>query len=239
MATVTHRAQIADTTPNNTSASFTPTAGDLIVVAQSSGNVVAGSGSSVTASANGITFTEVTGATATRAGTEDCHLYVANQLVPGSPAAMTVTIVPTGTSTGVLAFVASVSGLTRSGLSAVRLGAGTNQGAAATPAVALGGTTLTGNPVLAFAWNATNPSGITIPGSFTAGAADAGYASPTRGGRYAFANSGITLSTITWGGASATASANIAVELDTSVVPTRPRFNPIVNRVAVFRASHY
>lgn len=217
MASVTHQAVIASTTnaSSYTSSSFTPPASELLVVAFSPGSLV-GTSPTVTASANSITFTEVTGAFVIRSSVDDARLFVANQLLPGSPAAMTITASPGGSASGLIGFVASVSSLTRVGLAAVRGAAGGNNASTFTPAVTMAQAALTGNPVLAFVWNATNTSGITIPTNFTSGVADQGYATPTRGGRYAFRNSGHTSATVTWGSTSATASANIAVELDTT-----------------------
>jgi hypothetical protein len=221
VATCTHRAVINTTTNASSyaSGSFTPAQDDLLVVAFSPGALL-GTSPGVTGSANGITFVEVTAAAAVRASVDDVRLFVAQQLVPASPASMTVTASPGGSASGMNGWVVSVAGLTRTGLAAVRGAAGANNASGVTPTVTMAQAALTGNPVLAFAWNATNTSGLTLPASFTSGSADVGYATPTRGGRYGFRNSGHTSDTVTWGATSATASANIATELDTSAAPT-------------------
>lgn len=223
MSAITHLAVIA-TTNNQTSypsPSFTPAAGELLQVAFSPGALVATTGFSVTASANGITFVEDTRARAQRANVDDARFFVAEQLTPGTPVAMTITVTPgNGAASGMLAFISSASAMSRVGLSAVRGAAGGNQAAAVAPSAVLPAAALSANPVLTYAWNATNPSGLIQPSFFTAGVADtSGYATPTRGGRYAFRNTGQTSATVTWGSTSATASVNLAVELDTSAAP--------------------
>lgn len=221
MGSTTHLAVIASTNNQTSyaSSSFTPTAGRLITVAFSPGNLVATTGFAVTASANGLTFVEDTRARSQRANVDDVRFFVAQQLTPGSPVAMTVTVAAGGTAQGMIAFIAETDGMVRVGLSAVRGAAGGNQALGVTPSATMGAAALTANPVLTYVWNATSPSGVTQPTSFTSGVVDQGYATPTRGGRYAFRNTGHTSATVSWGSTSASASANIAVELDTSAAP--------------------
>lgn len=227
MATSTHLVAVADVNDLSTytSASFTPAAGALLVVGFMGSGVSGVSGSTaVTASANGITFTRIR--TATRASVDDVHLFVADQLAPASPVAMTVSMAPGAAATGCIGWVHAVVGLTRSGASAVRGSAGAANAAAVAPTSSLPAAALTANLVATYTWNATNPAGMTPPTSFTEPITDVGYATPVRGGSYAVRASGHTAAAVTWGSASATASANIAVEFDTSAAPAVPAFYP-------------
>lgn len=223
MATVTHITGAADTsnTPNTcpTAGTFTPTAGRLLVVGVVTSNSGAPTGGSMTASANGITFSGC-GATALAAtSTTTIDWYIANQLTPASPAAMTVTWTPTDAGTGTVIFVCEVAGMTRAGAGAVRqTGKADNQAAASTPAPVFGVAVLTGNPTLGLVGNASSPAGLTPPTGWTepATTGDLGYATPTTGGEYVHRDSGFTGTTVTWGSTSATAFGALVIELDTS-----------------------
>lgn len=215
MGTTTHQAQIASTSNAQTFASsaFTPTAGDVVIVGFSPSVVTATTGFNCTASANSLTFFEVPAARTQRASVDDVRLFISTT-VPASPVSMTVTADAGIAANGAVAFIATVSGLTRSGLSAIRNAAGNATALGVAPAATLAAAALTGNVVVSFVFNATSPSGVTIPTSFTAAGTDTGYATPTRGGRYAYRNSGHTSATVTWGSTSATAAASMVVELD-------------------------
>lgn len=226
MATSTHLATVADVNDLSTytSASFTPAASALLVVGFMGSGVSGVSGSAaVTSSANGITFSRIR--TATRASVDDVHLFVADQLVPASPVAMTVSMAPGAAATGCIGWVHAIVGLTRAGATAVRGSAGSANAAAVAPTSSLPAAALTANLVATYTWNATNPAGMTPPTSFTEPVIDVGYATPVRGGSYAVRASGHTAAAVTWGSTSATASANIAVEFDTSAAPAEARVN--------------
>lgn len=235
MAASTHLVTVADVNDLSTytSGSFTPTAGDLLVVAFLASGVTGASGSAaVTASANGITFTRVR--TATRASVDDAHLFIANQFVPASPVAMTLSLVPGAAATGCIGWAHGITGLTRTGTSAIRGSAGGPNAALVAPTSTLPAAPLSANLITTHMWNATNPAGMTAPTSYTKPVADVGYATPARGGSYAFRASGQTTTAVTWGSTSATASVNIAAEFDTSAAPVVTRnvyaSNPALSR---------
>lgn len=218
----------ASTANTNTyaSASFTPVAGDLLVVFS---DVSSSSGPSCIASANGITFTRVTTGLI-NAGTADWlsatsvnlgWVWVANQLVGASPVAMTVTVaVSGGNGTGADIAVARVSGITKTGLGAIRQAAHTdNTGTGTTPNVVFGAACLTENPVLVGVSNATNPATMTPPTNFTE-RGDVGFATPTHGFEWATRDSGHTSATVTWGGASGSQWGAAGVEITTATPVT-------------------
>lgn len=237
MATSTHLATVANINDLSTypSGSFTPTAGDLLVVAFSGSGATGVSGSAaVTASANGITFTRIR--TATRASVDDAHLFVADQLVPASPVAMTVSMLPGAAATGCIGWVHGLTGVTRVGAAAVRGSAGAANAAAVAPTSSLPAAALTANLVATYTWNATNPAGMTPPTSFTEPVADVGFATPVRGGSYAVRASGHTAAAVTWGSTSATASVNIAAEFDVSAAPSNVVHNIYISNPATPRS---
>lgn len=218
MATVTHRSTIAATTNNAAvvSGSFTPVVNDLLVaISYHTGKAVA---PAVTASANGITFTPVF-SVLKAASADVMTFWVATQLVPTSPVAMTVTSTP-GTASGGAISVFSVGAVTRTGLSAIRgTGSQANQ-ASGTPAAAMSATTLAGNPIIAAVFNGANPAAMTQPSGYSE-AADTGYATPTSGVEAVFLqNPGAGISTLTWGSSSASAFCSGVVEIDASVLIT-------------------
>lgn len=212
MAAVVH-GQALTTTTNTvgpfTTASFTPAANDLLVAHVSWD----GSLGAVTISDSlGGSWSLI--ATAQKSsGADLMHLFVRDSLVSG--AAMTVTIQNASAGTGALLAVARVSGMTRTGSSAVRQHVShANQGAG-TPAVTFSSACLTGNPTIVFFGNTTNPAGITPPASWTE-RLDHGHSNPVKGQEYASRDSGFTGTTITWGSASATVMAQQGLELDAS-----------------------
>lgn len=219
MATVTLLATINTSTGSGpyTSGSFTPTGGGLLVLSgMASGVTTAGT---PTASANGLTFARDTNADALRASVDGHFSWVAEQATPGSPSSMTISYNPGGGPTGSIVFIYEVTGLTRVGLIAIRQADGSNGASGGTPSGTFDAAALTGNPIIGTVINATNPAGLTIPGSFAAEDADVGYNTPSRGGHAVHRNSGHTSATVTWGSTSASAWSVNILELDTSAPP--------------------
>lgn len=180
--------------------------------------------------ANG-TVTDSLGGTYTDCGTaqkassaDEMHVFIRDSLI-SSNTTMTVTWDCTGdAATGCIMFVVRVSGMTRTGLSAMRQFASqNNQAGGGTPAPAFSVAALTENPTLGVIFNATNPAGMTAPTSWAELIADVGFGSPTTGGEYVVRNSGFTGTTITWGSTSASAFCSIIIELDTSSPPSGRR----------------
>lgn len=212
-------------------ASFTPTAGDLLVVmAVVSGSTIAGGAAGTcTGSTNGLTsssnWTRVD-AFLNQASTGQCYLFLANKPIPASPASMTCTVNVTGANgTGAVVSVAQVAGMSKFGADAIRLVAGAQQLAhreAQTSGTTLAGTmpaaAVTGNVVIGWMCNNQATGGVTEPTSF-AERGDAGYTLPTQGIEWATRDSGHTSATVTWGTNSAGAWSNIVFELDADQYP--------------------
>lgn len=216
MATVVAGISAASTSNNAalTTGSFTPAAGDLLVAFA----VVSGQ-------AGGGTFTDSQGlgwapvATALKATSADT-LVCAVSNARAAASAMTVTFTPAGapTSTGVALSVLRVSGMSRAGLLAVRQSASQANQSAGTPAPAFAVACRTADPAVGAVGNGTSPAGLVPPAGGTAWteAHDVGYSTPTTGLETAFLSSGFAGTTVTWGGASASAFASLVVELDAS-----------------------
>lgn len=221
MATVTHEIGLAITTAGpQTTAAFTPVAGDLLVVFASASTSVAAV--PTLTSSVGLTF-QLVRSQLFRASVDISYVFVANELAAASSQTVTFNT-PTDVNTGCIVYVAAVAGMTRTGLWAVRQTAGTSNGTlGTTPAPAFPAAVDTGNPTLGSIMNATNPSAMTPPTSWTEGTADLGYATPTSGGEYVFRNSGFTGTTVTWESTSATAFAALIVELDATAMPAGVR----------------
>lgn len=216
MAAVTH-AITTNSTANTTSyasGSFTPAANDLLIVfVYASGTLNTGT----LTDSQGIGFTKIT--SATRQTTADTlYAFIANGLAAAS--AMTVTFGCAGdAATGAIIQVARVSGMSLTGITAVKQSITVNDHASGTPAATFNASVLTGNPTFGFTANSTNPSGITNPTSWTTGADD-GFLTPTRGANYVYRNSGFTGTTITWGSSAGATYGVILVELNTQAAPT-------------------
>lgn len=228
MAAVTNGPAATNNTSNVTSYvsnSFTPAQGDLLVAfVVASGTVATGT---MTASANGITFTKVTSAVKNTSA-DTCYCFIANQLVGDAPASMTVTFNCTGdAATGAIISVARVSGMIVAGLTAVRQSAKIDNVAGGTaPTTTFAANALTTNPCLQGVAT-TVATGSTPPTNFTE-RTDVTYATPTTGGGYSSRDSGHTTTTITLGSTSNGACCAVAVELDatTQKYPGRARSVP-------------
>ena len=218
MAAVTHRVTTPSTTNASTyaSGSFTPAVGDLLVVCVTASGTVTNPGS--VSSSAGYTFTLVRRETKA-ASADSLYMYVSNEKVTAA-SAQTVTFNCTGdAATGAIVSVVSISGMSRTGSSAILKSGGQSNGAAAgTPTVSLGSAALTGNPLVGFVGNATSPANVTQPSGWTELTDATGYSTPVTGQEVASINSGFTGSTVTWGGTSASAFGAIVAEFDTSAV---------------------
>ncbi|MGH6691766.1 MAG: hypothetical protein ACREF4_13930 [Gammaproteobacteria bacterium] len=219
MATCVHEISTASTTnaTSYASGSFTPAAGDLLVAF-----VIAGA----TAAAGTMTDSQALGFTKVdhavfRTSLDRIYCFVSDAAAAAS--AMTVTFDCTGdAANGAVVMVASITGMSLFGASAVRQSAKQENGAAGgTPAPAFAAAALTGNPTLGANGNAANPAARTPPTNWTE-QADTGYSTPTTGAEYVTRDSGFTGTTITWGNTSATAFGAFIVELDSSAPTVAP-----------------
>lgn len=231
-------------TTNSTSyasGAFTPAVGDLLLVYVVAGATTAAG--ALTGTGAGLTFSRITNALFNSNG-DRIYAFVADKLVTAA-ASQTVTFDCTGDAAdGSIIFVFRVSGLTRTGLLAVRQSGVVSNNAASTPAISFPAVALTGNPVSGCLGNVTNPATMTAPTGFTESAVagalgDVGYATPTHGGHAVYRDSGHTSATVTWGSASASVWGGIIVELDTSPPPLPQHVRDRANRprIASFHAA--
>jgi len=210
-ATVTSAVSTCSTTNTSsyTSGSFTPVANDFLVAFVTSSGMKDIPSFSDTQS---LGFTMVAfywkGTNA-----DSMYVFVANALAANS--SMTVNVSYPNNATGNCIQVLRVTGITRLGPDAVRQLAPISNQAAGTPAVTFPRAPITGNVMLGAVANATNPAAVTAPTSWTR-ANDTGYNTPTTGADVYYIVSGFTSTTVTWGGASATAFGASALELDTT-----------------------
>lgn len=221
---------LAGSTLNDTtyvSESFTPPAGSLpVVFIDSTGSTAAAPALTATGGANGLTFTLAPPIQQTNAAVVGRkQMWVANQLVPDSPVAMTLTLTFTSgdAGTGANIFCHHLIGMTRVGLDAIRTISGVRQfagpdnnvpgGAAAS--VTLPAAPLNTNPLAAFLGNVTGSgTAVTAPSGFTANGVRF-YSTPTKGSYVFTRNSGATSATITTG-SNSTAGGFQGVEFDSS-----------------------
>jgi hypothetical protein len=217
MAAVTHRVATASTsnTSSYASGAFTPAVGDLLVVfVHVTASVAAAPTMSTTGAAQSYSLATTKAVKASSADTLYC--FVSNNFVTAA-SSQTVTFATSDAATSCFIQVFSVSGMSKSGLYAVRQMAKQDNGSAASaPTVTFPGVCLTGNVVAGAVANATSPAGLTPPASFTEGNDSTGVSTPTTGQEYAYRDSGHTSATVTWASNSASAFCALAVELDAS-----------------------
>src|SRR5436190_8115306 len=180
------------------SGAFTPVAGDLLVAFVGASDTVA-SAPTLTASANGITFTRHATTVVKGASGDTGYVFVANQKVGASPASMTVTFTCTqDAATGADIVVLRVSGMTRVGLNAIRQIAASNNNAGGTaPAPSFGAAALTGNPMIMGVIHTTTFPAAT-PNASWIEQADSGHATPTFGTYVETRDSGFTATSLTF-----------------------------------------
>lgn len=198
-------------TTSYASSSFTPGAGSTLVVF-----VVA---SDTTTDAGGMSDSQSLGwvkvnKTLFNTSTSEVLVFVSQKRTANS--SMTVTFDCTGdAATGCAIMVYEITGITRSGWSAVRqFNSAANQAGGGTPDVGLY-TVVSSNIVLGCVGNLSSPAGLTVPGSGAVEDADVGYSTPTTGAEVV-SRTGSTTGGLTWGSTSATAFAAVALEIDAS-----------------------
>lgn len=215
MAATLTAAVASEVTTNTTSyasGSFTPAAGDLLVVLVLASDTVA---AGTVSNSEGLTFTKVTSALK-NSSADTLYVFVADSASNGN--AQTCTFDCTGdAATGCAIAVLRIAGMAKFGASAVRQSAKQENQAAGTPAPAFSVAALTSNPCLCFMGNSTNTATMTRPDSNWTEQRDNGFNTPTTGYEYCTRPSGFTGTTITWGSASATAFGAIIVEFDFSI----------------------
>lgn len=211
---ITHAIDTPDTsnTSSYVSGSFTPAAGDLLVVfVYSAGSTIDGT---LTDSAGG-TYTLAAKALANLSASS-LRCFVRDSLIGGSPSSMTVTFDCSGDSaTNVVTSVERISGMSKAGATAVvQTAKEENVAAGATPAPAFSSAATTTNPTLGSVGvqGAVNP---TPPASWTE-LMDTGSSTPSIDLETVGRVSGFTGTTITWGASIGKTFADIIVELDAS-----------------------
>lgn len=126
----------------------------------------------------------------------------------------------TGSNTAGELVVIEVSGMLRTGASAILQSASqANQSASTTPAPAFSASALTANMTMGAVGNGTNPATMTTASGWTE-RQDAGQNTPATGLEVITRDSGFTGTTITWGSTSGTAYADIIIELDNTAAPS-------------------
>jgi hypothetical protein len=219
MATVTLLGTATFTTTSGTkTVTATPAVNDLIVIITAhTGNTSSASPTDNNSGGAGTyslidSAVKVTSADTMRVFIRDAFIQSATSTI--------FTHAPGASSGGGLA-VFKVTGMSRTGTIADKQSAKQDNQASGTPAPVFATNVLTANAVIGAVFNGANPATMTPRGtpSYTE-AFDTGYNTPTTGLEAMYINSGETATTITWGSSSASAFCSIAIELDTSALPT-------------------
>jgi hypothetical protein len=220
MATVTGRtAGPWNTTAGvKTTASFTPAAGELLLA-------IVGIATSDTAPTMSDTDANITGWTLldsfrsyAAAATGGLRIYAANQAAAGT--SMTVTMTPTADAGGGLVIL-SVTEPAGFGASAARSTGGQADQSTGTPAPVLSQTPLSSNPVVVAVMTNSNSTTNLVPRAGYTEDADVGFNTPPSGLEVHHINSGETSATLTAGGATPSAFASVAIEVN-ALVPAQP-----------------
>lgn len=191
----------------------TPALSDLIIlITCHTGNTSAAAATDNNAGGGG-TYTQIAECASVKASSADTMRVWIRDYPILSATSTTFSHAPGTTSGGGLVVVAA-QGILRFGGNACRQGAKQdNQAGGGTPTPVLAAAALTGNPMVAVIFNATNPPALTPRASWT-GEGSVGYATPTTGAQIMTIDSGETASSIAWGSTSASAFCSTVLELN-------------------------
>ena len=192
-------------------ASITPAVNDLLVAL-----------CSVRANANTApTCSDDQGGTYTLAGTSQwgggahtMSCFVRDALAT-SAVSHTVTVA-TGSNTSGNVVLVALSGMTKTGSTAIKQALGVEEnGSGTTPAPSLGSAATTGNVTIGAVASSSNPVGQTAPTGWTE-RQDVGQNAPTTGLEVVTRDSGFTGTTVTWGASESSVFSALILELDAS-----------------------
>lgn len=208
---ITHEVDFTESLDGSlfTTGSFTPNAGDLLVV------FIRGSsagGTPVLTTSAGLTFTLA------QAASTITFSFVANALAQAVPQTLTMDF-GVGVVLSIAATVLGVAGVTKVGAAAVKQVDTDNGGVGTTPTMTFPAPTVATNPIVGMVGNTTNPAGVTPPAGF-AEHSDIGTTSTNIGLETISRDAGAPVTLVTWGSVSATAWRSAGVELDaTPAIP--------------------
>lgn len=222
MATVAELGELHNTTnsPAGRTVTATPSLNDLIVVVHANSGFVVGDSDVITdnnADGNG-TYTAIGASNPiARGGGTGGALWISvrNSLI-GSATSTVFTETDTGLTGGGLT-VLRVSGMTRTGASAVLQSVGEDTQTESPVVITFPSATNTNNPIILGCMGEDNPAALGPPTGFTE-TTDTGWGTPTSGIHVCFVNSGQTASVYTYTSGAFTDHCEAGIELDTSAV---------------------
>lgn len=214
MATFTQAASLVTTVDGKSFdlGPITPVNGDLLVL------VLLGTGSTEVPQVNGVGPDGPVEFTASSLSNTTRQVWVSNRRVRAVPITVQVRYY-SSQSTGLIARLLQLTGMTKAGASAFRQNAAASGSGATVPTINFTIAPLTSNPVLACVRNGTNPATLTEPAGWTENV-DSGFATPTTGGEVALKDSGFVSTQVLYASVSASSWGATIVEFDASVPAT-------------------
>lgn len=211
-ASWTHLVATGSTTDTTSyvSDSFTPTAGSVVagfVLATAS----VAAAPTLTASANGLTFTLIASALKNTSA-DRLYFFIANQATPSSPSAMTLTFATSDSATACVIGVGEAIGLAAAGSSAVVQSATATDVASGSAAETTFGQACVTSNIKLFGMASTVGTARTAPTGMTK-VGETLISTPTGGMFYAYRNSGFTGTVLTSGSSTNGSCCAVAVEL--------------------------
>lgn len=216
VASVSVLGRLFDTNSGTHTVTATPAVGDLIVIIQANTGNTTNTAPTDNNSGGAGTYTLINSALKATS-VDNMNVYVRTALV--TSATSTIFSAAAGTTTGGGLTVYKVTGMTKTGATAVKQSAvQANQATATVPAPALGSALVSPNPVITAVFNATGTATSTQLHNplMTAMDAISSWATPTAGFLSAYNSGGSPSNTITWGSQSPSAFCSLAIELDSS-----------------------
>lgn len=215
MATVTLLGSVWNSTAGTKTVTAIPAAGSLILIVTAHSGYVG----TTTPTDNNASGTYVAIDNANKATNVDrLSMYIRSATV--ASAVSTIFTHAPGTTTGGGIAVYQITGLVGTGLSAVVKSAKQENQASGTPAPVMASAVSTNNPVIGAVFTASNTTTNVVQRTGFTEDIDLGYNTPASGIEAIHRDSGETGTTITWGGAAASAFCSMAVELLANTAPT-------------------
>ena len=201
------------------SGAFAPAINDLLLGMIFASDTIATGGLT---SSVGTTFSQIL--TVTNNG-HTLYCFVANSLVT-STASQTMTFTCTGdAATGIVFHIAKVTGMSRTGLSAILQSKTATIATSTIPTVTFDSFSNTSNSIVCVygvvdALATSTPQAVlTVPSGFTKGITGTSYSNPGTRSEYAYKDGGVSIDTASWS-TSADAGVIAMFELDTSAAPS-------------------
>jgi hypothetical protein len=227
MAAVTQLDRVATTTAGNKSTTSVAVTlgGFILIIAHNSGRTTAQVGTLSDDNPVSSTYTQITSATKNTSA-DSQWVFVRNKPIENTTNTIFTWTQSGDTGGGLVVF--QITGMTMFGPGAIRQTGKQDNAGTGTPSITMGKAFLTGNAGIGQVHTGQTGTTNTAPPTSWTETGDAGYSTPSTGIESVTRNSGETNTTIAWTAATTSAFSSVLIELDTTFVPHRNPYVPLL-----------